>query len=124
MRMGGAERVCLYFHNAFPDAKIFTLAYRENKTYPEFKECLIETSWYSHFVKNENQMKRFFFPFGLFAMQKLDLTQYDVVLMSTTYCAKYVKTSKDALVVCYCYTPFRLAWRPNSYELYEKSKGI
>ena len=124
MRRGGAERVCLNFHKAFPDAPIYTLAYNSQKTYPEFSNCKIHTSWFSKIVNNEKQMKYLFFPLGLIAMQQLDLTNYDLVLMSSTYCAKYVKLSRNTLVICYCYTPFRLAWDPSSYTMYNKATGI
>ena len=65
-----------------------------------------------------------FFPLGIWAMQTLNLSNYDVLLMTTTHSAKYVRTSPDSLVVAYCFTPFRLAWNPESYSLYYKSKGV
>ncbi|WP_222430963.1 glycosyltransferase [Mucilaginibacter pallidiroseus] len=49
-------------------------------------------------------------------MQKLDLTAFDVVLQSTTHCAKYVKTASNALIITYCHNPFRLVWSSESYE--------
>ncbi|QEC54293.1 glycosyltransferase family 4 protein [Anseongella ginsenosidimutans] len=61
-------------------------------------------------------MKRFFFPFGVLAMKQLHLKGYDVVLQSTTHCAKYIKTDPGTLIITYCHTPFRLAWSPDSYE--------
>jgi glycosyltransferase involved in cell wall biosynthesis len=61
-------------------------------------------------------MKKLFFPFGVWAMRQLDLTAYDVILQSTTHCAKYIKTRSDALIITYCHTPFRLVWRSETYE--------
>ncbi|HEX9956962.1 MAG TPA: glycosyltransferase [Fibrella sp.] len=69
-------------------------------------------------------MKRLFFPLGVWAMQSHDLSAYDVVLMSGTHCAKYVKVRPDALVISYSFTPFRLAWDPESYAQYTQSKGV
>jgi glycosyltransferase involved in cell wall biosynthesis len=122
VRKGGAEQVVLSFHKAFPFAPIYTLSYNPDKTYPEFKSCNIKTSWFGKFVKDEDNLKRFFFPFAVWAMQKIHLKGYDVVLQSTTHCAKYVKVDPGALVVTYCHTPFRLAWRADSYEEVVQSK--
>ncbi|GAB3506017.1 glycosyltransferase family 4 protein [Spirosoma knui] len=69
-------------------------------------------------------MKRLFFPLGVMAMKTQDVTDFDVVLMSGTHCAKYVKVSDKALVISYSFTPFRLAWDPMSYAQYAQSKGL
>ena len=116
IRKGGSEQVLLSFHNAFPDAPIYTLSYNPETTYPELKECNIITSWFGRFIKDDKMMKRLFFPFGIIAMSQMHVTGYDVILQSTTHCSKYIKTDPDALVITYCHTPFRLVWRPESYE--------
>lgn len=124
MCRAGGEQVALCFHKAFPDAPIYTQCYQPDLTFPEFSSCDIRTSWLQNFVKTDKQMKTLFFPLGIWAMESHDLTQYDVVLMSSTHCAKYVKIGKKTLVINYCHTPFRLAWDPNSYAQYEKSSGL
>ncbi|WP_295768818.1 glycosyltransferase [uncultured Mucilaginibacter sp.] len=124
IRKGGAEQVVLSFHKAFPEAPIYTLAYNRDKTYAEFKNCNIITSWFNKFVHDAHNLKRFFFPFGIMAMQQLKVKGYDVILQSTTHCAKYVDTEPNALIITYCHTPFRLAWRPNSYGEISSSKGL
>lgn len=124
MRRGGAEQVVRCFHRSFPEAPIYTLAYQPELTYSDFKECKVVTSWMQHIVSNEKSMRWLFFPFGLWAMQQLDVTDYDVVLISSTYGAKYVKVSPKALVITYCYTPFRLVWDPTSYNQYIEAKGF
>ena len=48
MRRGGAEQVVLCFHKAFPEAPIYTMAYQQNLTYPEFKSCDIRTSFFQN----------------------------------------------------------------------------
>jgi glycosyltransferase involved in cell wall biosynthesis len=116
VRKGGAEQVALSFCRAFPDVPIYTLAYDPENTYPEFKECDVRVSWFGKFVKTESAMKRYYFPLGVLAMQQMDLTGYEVILQSTTHCAKYVKVSPDALVITYCHNPFRLVWSSESYE--------
>lgn len=124
MRRGGAEQVARCFHYAFPEAPIFTLAYDPESTYPDFKKSRVITSWYQKIAKDEMKMKKLFFPFGLIAMHQVDVTDYDVVLLSSTYCAKYVKVSPKALVINYCHQPFRLAWYPESYAEFLQARGF
>ncbi len=121
---GGAERVLLNFHKAFPDAPIYTSMYDPDNSYSEFLNCDIRTSWFQKIAKNEDQFKKRFYPFCIFAMHSLDLSEYEVILITSTNCAKYVRVCPKALMITYCFTPFRLAWNPGSYKIYEKSKGI
>jgi len=116
VRKGGAEQVVLSFQKAFPQAPIYTLSYNPESTYPEFKNSQITTSWFGKLFKDDINLKRFFYPLGVMAMKSLSLEGFDVVLLSTTHCAKYVKVNKNVLVITYCHTPFRLVWRPESYQ--------
>lgn len=121
MCRAGGEQVALCFHKAFPQAPIYTLCYQPHLTFPEFSECDVRPSWLKYIAKTDDTMKRLFFPLGIWAMQSHDLTSYDVVLMSGTHCAKYVKLRSDALVISYTFTPFRLAWDPTSYAQYSNA---
>ncbi|WP_240163713.1 glycosyltransferase [Spirosoma taeanense] len=121
MCRAGGEQVALCFHKAYPDAPIYTQCYQPHLTFPEFQGCDIRTTWLQRFVRTDDTMKKLFFPLGVMAMQSHDLTEYDVVLMSGTHCAKYVKVNPRALVISYSFTPFRLAWNPESYAQYAES---
>jgi len=121
---GGAERVLLNFCKAFPNAPIYTSIYDRLNTYPEFSNYDVRTTWIQKIVPREKWYKRTFFPLGLYAMQSHDFSDYDVVLAATTNSAKYIQIHSSALVINYCFTPFRLAWNPNSYNLYCNSKGF
>jgi glycosyltransferase involved in cell wall biosynthesis len=120
---GGAEKILLLFTEAFPSADIFTSIYNEEATYPEFTEKKINTTWLSHLANDEKQYKSRFFPFAILAMLMLDLRKYDIVLMATTNCSKYIRFSKKSKVFAYTFTPFRLAFNPDSYSLYSNAKG-
>lgn len=121
MCRAGGEQVALCFHKAFPEAPIYTQCYQPHLTFPEFQQCEIRTTWLQWIAKTDNTMKNLFFPLGVWAMQSHDLTDFDVVLMSGTHCAKYVKVRPDALVISYSFTPFRLAWDPTSYAQYAEA---
>jgi glycosyltransferase involved in cell wall biosynthesis len=45
---------------------------------------------------------------------RLDVRAYDVVISSSHACAVHVRPREDALHVCYCYTPMRYAWLPET----------
>lgn len=124
VRRGGAEQVVLDMHKAYPEADIFTLCYNRDKTYEEFKNAKIFTSWFQYLGKSEKLIKILYFPFAILAMRMFNLKGYDVVLISTTHCAKFVRTDKNASVITYCHTPFRLAWRPFSYAIVNSSNRL
>lgn len=116
IRKAGGEQVAKYFSMAFPEAPIYTLAYNPETTFSYFKSKKVIASKFQVLAKNEHYLKTFFFPFGIWAMKMLDLTSYDVVLISSTHCGKYVKFAPNAIVINYCHTPFRLAWKSDSYS--------
>ncbi|MCX2486236.1 glycosyltransferase [Pedobacter sp. MR2016-24] len=124
VRRGGAEQVVLDMHKAYPEADIFTLCYNKDKTYEEFKNARVFTSWFQYLGKSERLIKMLYFPFAILAMRMFNLKGYDVVLISTTHCGKFVRTDKNASVITYCHTPFRLAWRPFSYSIVNSSNFI
>ena len=124
MCRAGGEQVALCFHKAFPNAPIYTQCYQPDLTFPEFRTCDIRTTWLQQMAKTDDGMKQLFFPLGVWAMQSHDLTEFDVVLMSGTHCAKYVKVRPDALVISYSFTPFRLAWEPQSYAQYADGGAV
>ncbi|NDV69018.1 glycosyltransferase [Dysgonomonas sp. 25] len=124
VRRGGAEQATLRLHEAFPTAPIYTSCYNPQNTYDEFKKCDIRPSWFSKFVKDEKWLKRLFYPFSIWAMRSINLREYDVVLISTTNCAKYVNTNPENLFIAFCHYPFRLAWFPESYSEVVNSNGL
>ncbi len=44
------------------------------------------------------------------AIERLDVSAYDLVLSSSHAVAKGVRTMAAQLHICYCYTPMRYAW--------------
>ncbi|MDB5159542.1 MAG: hypothetical protein JWR50_4249 [Mucilaginibacter sp.] len=124
IRRGGAEKVVLTMLEAFPEADVYTLAYIKNDTYPEFEKFNIITSKFQMLAKSVKIMHALFFPFGIWAMQRLKVTGYDVVIVSNTHCAKYANIDRSSKIFMYTHTPFRLAWEPESYSQYINAKGL
>jgi len=124
MRRGGAEQVVLSMLKAFPNADFYTLCYDPDNAYPEYRQYKVHTTWFQYVAKSANAMKYLFFPFGLWAMRSVHLKGYDVVVISTTFAAKYITIDPSAVIFNYTYTPFRLVWNPSSYTQYNNSKGL
>lgn len=124
VRRGGAEQVVLSLHKAFPEAPVYTLCYNPERTFSEFKGINIISSWFQKIGNSERLVKLLYFPFAILAMRSMKLKDYDVVIISTTHCAKFIRVSKGTKVITYCHTPFRLAWRPFSYSMILKSGRI
>ena len=110
---GGAERVFQVFCEMFPKAPIFTSVYFPEKTLKYFKNRKIFTTSIQKYVKNENQYKKIF-PVTNYFMQKFDFGSFDIILSSTTFCAKYIN-KKDAIHISYMHQPFRLLWYKETY---------
>lgn len=111
---GGAERVLSNFHEFFPDAPIYTSVYLKGCTHGSLDDADIHTTYLQNFVRTENQLKMLF-PLTFSAMRRLDLSKFDVVLTSSTYCAKNVEVGNSTTHVCYCYAPFRPVWECEQY---------
>ena len=111
---GGAERVVTFMHETFPDAPIYTAAYLPDSTYPEFKQARIHTLPGSRFGTNEARVKHLF-PVWLAGFAALQWHEIDIVLSSTTWGAKFVRTPPSVRHACYCYAPNRLLWSPQAY---------
>jgi glycosyltransferase involved in cell wall biosynthesis len=113
-QMGGAERVLMAFHDIFPEAPIYTSIYDPQRVDPAFQHMDIRTSFMQKlpFVKKHHQP---FLPLYPFAMEALDLRNYDLVLSSSSAFAKGIITKPQTLHICYCHTPMRWCWNYEEY---------
>jgi len=119
---GGAEMVVLAFKKAFPDAPIFTSVYTpENIDW--FDGMDIRTTYLQDLPKPLRKIHKFFPMLRVKAFQKLDLSEYDIILSSCSAESKQVKkTRPDQVHICYCHTPIRYYW--SHYEEYRKNPGF
>jgi glycosyltransferase involved in cell wall biosynthesis len=119
-QMGGAERVVLAFHEMFPDAPLYTSIYAPERVDPAFRNIDIRTSFMQKLplVKKHHQP---FLPLYPFAMERLDLRGYDLVLSSSSAFGKGVITKPGTMHICYCHTPMRWCW---NYDEYVEREGL
>lgn len=107
---GGAERLLEAVLEHFPGAPIYTLLYRRdafNKT--RISEHPIHTSFLQR-LPGGIRMYRTYLPLMPFAIEQLDLRDYDLIISSSHAVAKGILTRADQLHISYVHTPIRYAW--------------
>jgi glycosyltransferase involved in cell wall biosynthesis len=112
---GGAERLVLWIAKAFPKAPIFTSVYLPENTFAEFKSLDVRTMPFAGMIKSERQFK-LLYPLWYLLIQRPDFKEFDFVLSSSTYLAKFIRPAPTVRHACYLYAPFRLLWKPESYS--------
>ncbi len=119
--MGGAEKVVLALHNAFPDAPIYTSVFDKIKC-PEFKNLDVRTTYLQKLPAKIRDRHQLFPTLRSAAFRKLDLSEFDVVISSASAEAKAIRVKKGAKHICYCHTPTRYYW--SHYNEYLASPGF
>jgi glycosyltransferase involved in cell wall biosynthesis len=108
---GGAEKVCRELINIYPDADVFSLV--DFLSDAHRKEILngkkSTTSVIQRFPFSKSKY-RYYLPLFPYAIEQLQLEQYDLVISSSYAVAKGVITRADQLHVCYCHSPMRYLW--------------
>lgn len=118
--MGGAEKVIETLLELYPEADVFTTVYNPDKMSEIFTKKEIKTS-FLQYIPWARRNWRHFLPLLPIAIESLDLTDYDLVISSSSSVAHGVLTRPNTLHVCYCHTPMRYAW-DGSHEYLEHSK--
>jgi glycosyltransferase involved in cell wall biosynthesis len=110
---GGAERVLWSFHEMYPDAAIFTSMWN-TQLVPEFEGCDVRLSWMQHLPLIERAPRAYAALYPM-AFAQLDLRGYDLVISLSSAFAKGIRTDRDALHICYCFSPSNFVWRSSAY---------
>lgn len=118
---GGAEQALTTFTQIWPQAPIYTLLYdQKGPCGKEFAGKKIVTSSLQKFpgaLKNHRNLL-LFMPY---AIEQLNLSDYDIIISGSHCVAKGVITKSSQLHISYVYTPMRYAW--DFYHEYMKNGG-
>lgn len=111
VQRGGAERVLLAMHRAFPEAAVYTAFYDPALTYPEFVRVDVRPLWINNVapIRRRHRLSVALLPY-LFSRLAVDA---DVVLCSSSGFAHGV--SSKAPKVVYCHTPARWLYQGDRY---------
>jgi glycosyltransferase involved in cell wall biosynthesis len=111
---GGAERVVEVISEIWPEAPIFTLFYDETKTKGRFShKPIIESFWVRAPLLGKIVRRlhnRLFFWLMPIAVERFNLSDFDIVISSSATYAKGVLRRRGALHLNYCHTPTRYLW--------------
>lgn len=119
--MGGAEKVVLAMHEAFPKAPIYTAIYHRDKM-PAFRKLDIRPSRLQKLPKKLRNYHKLFPTMAVRAMRALDLDEFDIILVSSyLHGHQITKTRPDQVIINYCHTPPRYYW--SHYDEYRKDPG-
>ena len=108
---GGAEMVVKEILHCFPEADVFCLFDFFDKASRE--KYLLGKKTHRSFIQHvplARQMYRNLFPLFPFAIERLNLKDYDVIISSSSCVAKGVKRMPGQLHISYCHSPARYAW--------------
>lgn len=106
---GGAERVVEAFLKIFPEADIFTLVYDEKKMGKIFPAEKVHTSFVQK-IPMATKLYTKMLTLMPKAFESFDFSSYDLVLCSSSSCAKGVITPPQVPQIAYIHTPMRYAW--------------
>ncbi len=126
-----AELVLSHLIEMFPNADIFTSVFWQHEN-PLFENYEIVSYWTTpkrhdapHIYTSSLQKIPFLRKKHKLALtlrsvmfESFDLSEYDIVISSTSAESKWVITKPDTLQICYCHTPTRYFW--SHYEEYKK----
>ena len=120
--MGGAENVVLALHEAFPNAPIYTSTYIPENV-PAFKDCDVRTTYLQSLPGPLKKLHKFMPMLRVKAFQKLDLSEFDIIISSSSAESKQVRKARPGQIhICYCHTPIRYYW--SHYGDYKKDPGF
>lgn len=108
---GGAERVLKILHHLWPEAPIFVLFHDKEKI-PYFNHNKIQESFLSK-LPFHNTAYQWYLPLMPLATEQHDLTDFDLVISTSSMFAKGVITGPHTLHISYCHTPARFLWADN-----------
>jgi len=128
--VGGAEKVLLEVHRLYPKAPIYTSKYNP-KGIDWFKDADVRTGWLQIFP---SFLRRVLGPLRQRYFEKLDLSEYDLIISVTGAEAKCVKSGKrlhekgkraanpKGIHVSFCHVPTQYYWQ--MYDDYVKNPGF
>ncbi|QTQ11765.1 glycosyltransferase [Treponema parvum] len=120
VNFGGAERVVQQFLKIYPQADIYTLVYDKKKMAKIFPPEKVHTSFIQKFPMATKIYTKLLSLMPK-AFESFDLSSYDLVLCSSSSCAKGVITHPSVPHVAYVHTPMRYAW--DLFFDYKKRSG-
>lgn len=106
-----AEKVVESFMKLYPDADLYTLIYDEDKVWSMFpKEKIAWTPSVTKAIYNLTKKQRLCLPYMSLGVESLDLSEYDLVLCSSSWFMHWAITKPQTKFIVYSHSPARYLW--------------
>lgn len=109
LSLRGGERVFLALCDLFPDATIVSPVYNPAGTEGRFSERGVKTS-YLQKLRPTSSNFRSLLPFYPRAVESLDMSEFDLIISSSSAWSHGVIAHEGQRHICYSHNPFRYAW--------------
>jgi glycosyltransferase involved in cell wall biosynthesis len=116
--MRGGEKCLEVLCELFPEATLFTLLHKLGSVSPTIEALPIRTSFVQRLPFAASKF-RHYLPLFPRAVERFDLSDFDLVISSSHCVAKSVIPRPGALHLCYCHTPMRYVW-----DLFDEYFGV
>jgi len=113
VKLGWAENVVDTFLEIYPEADLFTLIYDEKKVGEKFPKNKINSQVFSlttQKIYNLTKKQRLCLPYMASSIEKLDFSEYDIVLCSSSGFAHWAITKPETKFIVYYHSPSRYLW--------------
>lgn len=107
--MRGGEKVLEVLCELYPGATLFALLHNKGAMSPSIERMKIKTSFLQNFPLIERRYRNYL-PIFPRAIESFEFSEFDLII-STSHCvAKGAIPARNALHICYCFTPMRYVW--------------
>ena len=122
---GGAEKVVKEILYCYPDADVFCLFdFFDKKNRDEYLMGKKTHRSFIQYIPFARHIYRNLFPLFPFAIESMNLKDYNVIISSSSCVAKGVKRKKGQLHISYCHSPARYAWDLKEDYLKVSNSGL
>jgi glycosyltransferase involved in cell wall biosynthesis len=116
--MRGGERTFAEMAACWPEAPIYTLLYDADAVADGFAGRQVHASRLQRLGVSQRGF-RYLLPLFPAAAERLPMSEYEVLVSSSSAFAHGLRPGAGALHVCYCHSPFRYAWHERDRALAE-----
>jgi glycosyltransferase involved in cell wall biosynthesis len=111
---GGAERVLDEIKALYPQAPVLVSLYDPHAMPPAYRDWDVRASWLNK-LPLAHRKHQALLPLYPHVFENLDLSEYDLVISSSSGFAHGVLTGPQTTHVCYCHSPPRFLWDFHRY---------
>lgn len=120
-RRGGAERVFEEMVRLMPNVDVYALYAGYPRLTVSGRTYFIQTTFLQRFPAWFRRHPKRILPLLPYAAEQIDLSQYDLVISSSSGFAKGIVTRANIPHICYCHAPTRYVWDARNIVLSQSS---